>query len=515
MTSARLLQLANLFYAHLPDVANVDTPRLRWIPCLQVCRHWYSVGASNPRLWSFLWADTSLNYIRTCLARSKCMKIDVHVSKKTSIVSHVLPLLVPHIHRIRTLYLLGVARDEAPRLAVFMKNTLPALETFQARVGNYLLDTSEDSVLDCTPERFPKLTCVDISGIHLLQTTALRQLKVLRLYGWLGIGAVPARTLGIFLQELVGVEDLLLSSMLFRIQSDPDWKPARAPLPRLRNLELDASEDEVLQHILSAFAIPTTTTTLIHRRVTTIVTRGIEEALLRGVRATLPVDRTGLPILSCASMALVRALRDVHTVEVFAPLAPFKPADGRIRLSLEIPNSYQYEDGGSLLEDFVDICRGAPIEVLRIDIEPSWCHLIDWRETFVPFTVLHELTISGEGVDPQATFLFSGLDPRGTPAATPDGERLILPQLQKLCVEGFDAHDWTLLPAVVECLRHRREALGVPIVLERLSFELSGHRTVRHYHEQRALYTDALSEYVLFFSYGLLRDDFSKLRETV
>ena len=42
---------------------------LEWLSLLLVCRYWFFVASSTPKLWYYLWAGPGLNFLRTGLAR--------------------------------------------------------------------------------------------------------------------------------------------------------------------------------------------------------------------------------------------------------------------------------------------------------------------------------------------------------------------------------------------------------------------------------------------------------------
>lgn len=82
-----------------PGIFQTDCPRLDY---LLVCCHWFAVAATAPRLWTRVYAGSSLNYVRTCLACSKAVKIDISGSDYPwlNVPCGVLHLITPHLHRI-------------------------------------------------------------------------------------------------------------------------------------------------------------------------------------------------------------------------------------------------------------------------------------------------------------------------------------------------------------------------------------------------------------------------------
>lgn len=481
-------------------------PSLGWLVCLHVCRHWFAVGATTPRLWSFVWVATSLNYARTCLARSKGVDIDISVAQIPAIVVPVLHLIRPHISRIRQLVFMVVARTDGPHLRAFMQTPMPALEMFNATVAKTVFDPSEE-VITFPAEHFPRLVNISVGGIHLLPTPAFRQLKVLHIRGWLGL--VPGLTTGLLtdiLAELSSVEELYIADALCHDEIVEPAHPSRAirtNLPNLRMLTLDSTTSEVVKHILSVISVPITATVVIHRRIV-IEDEAMEAAILQGSRVALPEDRSGLPMLSRGTEARVLLWPDDTAVEVTMPTPSGEL--GLTRVSITIPRDYEGE-AHPLLDDFFDICRNAPLEVLLVEAPPSWFSRINWREVFARFPKVHSLTVTSEDSEEGAKSLFDALDPDNAPADTPEAERVPLPALRKLILEGSSVREEALLPTVVGCLEHRRQALGTARGLEDLYLELTGHRGLDYFAEQSALYTEALSEYVETFTYAPIRDD--------
>ncbi|KAI0367101.1 hypothetical protein BV20DRAFT_981549 [Pilatotrama ljubarskyi] len=84
-----------------------------WPIVLRVCRRWFAVAASTLALWRLLWADTSMNHLRTCLVRSRNMTITVSTGRQ-ALVPQVLELILPHLPRVREIRLSCVMPDDVP-----------------------------------------------------------------------------------------------------------------------------------------------------------------------------------------------------------------------------------------------------------------------------------------------------------------------------------------------------------------------------------------------------------------
>lgn len=500
--------LAEIFKATQPDHGRESGERL-WLDYLLVCRHWFTVGATTPRLWDFLYATPSLSYTRTCLARSKGVKIDVVVVPDMP-VAPVLPqyirLVSPHVHRIRTLVLGTIDPAHAPYLKAFVQHPMPALELFTVGVGKTTTDP-RDEVLEFTPERFPKLVHLSLSGIYLVPTAALRNLKVLHIDNLLGL--VPGITMGMLtdlLQELACVEELRVHSVSCRQGLDPSH-PMRTPRAALSSLKELSMQDwpwgmEVTKHILSVISVPPSSAIMI---------RGCIDDGARATRALvnpqgsggwiLPADRTGLPILSRATEAFVDSTGTSERGYVIRLTSPPMPdGGGCLKVVMEAPPAHR--QAYPLPSPFLTaICRDAPIEKLRIEMSAfTYCPNTTWRNALAPFSRLRELAVFGHGNGPSAAILFAGLNPDCAPADTPAAARVVLPELRALRIEGFTVLDDTLFATAMVCLQKRRAALGLSKPLETLSFQLGEEDRPEFNLQLRTLYTEELSMYANAFS---------------
>ncbi|OJT02614.1 hypothetical protein TRAPUB_6878 [Trametes pubescens] len=476
-----------------------------WLDYLLVCRHWFAVGATVPRLWTRVYAGPSLNYARTCLARSKAVKIDISGGDPPWLIvpRMVFHLVTPHLHRIRKLELGCVSPEDAPHLNTFLQHMLPTLEVLGLGIS-YNAAESTAQAIELSPEHFQKLVHVWVYGIRLVSTTALRRLKVLRITDRLGSN--PVTTLDILtalLRELVAVEELGIYNVLCRDAATPPLHPCASPtaLSNLRELNLYNTDLRVTRHILSVISVPLSAVVqVIGHTDLAAAPDAIEAAVLQGTRIVLPADTSSLPMLSRATHASIEMSSCIHTVSLSMCGPPTPREKGRLYFYMAAPSDYRGTNPS--FADFVSICGHAALEALRIETETDLCPHLRWRHALAYFNgTLRELTVRGSQAKPGAAYLFVALDPDTAPVGTRAAEAVVVPHLRKLRVEGFAAHDGTLLPAVVECLQQRRDALGRPLALEALEFQLEGFGTREFFEEQRALYTDTLSEYVEVLSY--------------
>ena len=102
-----------------------------WCRVLWVCRRWSAVGRSAATLWSNItikeWSNSS--FIAASLKYSKNAYLNIHFFH-AFLYSRILPLLSPHIHRIRVLKI-SASDSEERDLAAFLNNDFPCLEIFE------------------------------------------------------------------------------------------------------------------------------------------------------------------------------------------------------------------------------------------------------------------------------------------------------------------------------------------------------------------------------------------------
>ncbi|KAI0365955.1 hypothetical protein BV20DRAFT_704570 [Pilatotrama ljubarskyi] len=443
---------------------------MRWLAIPSVCRRWYWIAATTPELWRSLYAvSRRLNYMRTCLVRSKDLTIGVVIGY-SSMVPTALRLVWPHIRRIRHMKL-SVARGGPRVLDAILETAIPALEALDVFVSKTFTDISEEE-MQFHPERFPRLSELCVVGVHLLPSAVLRQLKVLSIHDWFGL--MPGLTyygLTTVLRELTNVEELALCDIIcrsFESPPDPSITP-RIVLPKLRAIKLD-SLTSVMKHILSILSIPPSSYIVI-RRAADAATESTDELSAQGIRIVLPADRAGLPILSRITSVWVKLLNNFeHRIQGTAPHTEHGENGGGFSCSLEMPEDY---DGPPLLlDDFLDVFHDAPLKFLHVTVDVNLVTCIDWRSALAPFPTLRELIVSGTHEDGATDPIFSALDPDNAPEGTPSEQHVVCPRLQTLRIEGFGLAADALLLEARRCLDRRRDVLGDPEALADLSFSI-------------------------------------------
>ncbi|KAI0770102.1 hypothetical protein C8Q74DRAFT_873436 [Fomes fomentarius] len=451
-----------------------------WFTILTVCRHWFIVAATTPRLWCDLYARDKLDLLKTGLLRSKSCPVSVFVYYPNHVPA-VADLIIPHAHHIGDLTIWVSYREDGPRLASLMhRYPMPMLKLFFARVAKTIFDPSEE-VIEFLPERFPRLRTLHLDGIYTPPSSRIfGQLTTLELSGWLGI--IPMLTfddLSRIIRSCINLEQLSIKDLLVRVD-----RPAshiaphdRVTLANLRTLQID-TQTEVIRHILNVIVIPPTACVVINRQIHSDTP---EIELLQGIRAVLPNDRTSLPILSRINFVDVRALVDVHVLvgRVGLPLGPNQfPSDEAITLNMEMLEEAQNVVRVGL-EDFLDIFRSSPLEELRISTSDSaTLHDVDWHQLFASFPKLHTFSIMCQDDSDYLPLIFMGLDPYSAPHQTSEEERLVCPNLRDVSFCNLPGSRFRLSPTaeaqLPECLLRRQALLGSDPALKKLTFTFEG-----------------------------------------
>ncbi|KAL1949247.1 hypothetical protein VTO73DRAFT_8128 [Trametes versicolor] len=161
-------------------------------------------------------------------------------------------------------------------------------------------------------------------------------------------------------------------------------------------------------------------------------------------------------------------------------------------------------------DDVLGVLRGAPLERLHIELPAREIGRIDWRAAFAPFHQLRQLSVRGTGTwrgHCGAVTLYQSLNPcltSGAGVGTEMLERLVLPELRSLRIEGFDADDNTA-SVLKLALTNRMDFLGRPRVeaLDELSFETSGYRhSEESFRRQRTAYQELFEPCVQRLTYA-------------
>ncbi|KAJ8501453.1 hypothetical protein ONZ51_g623 [Trametes cubensis] len=488
-----------------------DKAAVEWLSMLLVCRHWFVVASTGPRLWYALWAGSSLNLLRTGLARSKETEILI-VLKRPSALGGALECITPHAHRIRHLFLSNVPQVDAPLLSQFMRISMPALATFHALVSKTVADLS-DVLIDLTPEAHPSLIDLHVGGVHLSPSPVFRQLRSFRFSGCFGLA--PHLRVNKFLDILRNCINAVVLDI-----SDVFCRGSRQPPPALRRsaqvvlsklamgyIKVQAG---TIRHILSAFVLPASAHALMMWATDEVST---EDELGSGFCAVMPNDRSGLPILRVATHLEVKACRYHRRLIATAPTLSSENALRLLPGIILAINASKAPLRVAGLEDVLDICRTMPLETASLKLTPFLTEELNWDTFLFPFRGLRVLTLINRARSGEAggvRRLLRALEPDHVPNGTPAEDGVLCPRLRIVRIEGFDACLADIPAAVLECVQKRKDALGQGDGLEKLELHFRGFKSKEGFERQKQLFMSKVLELVRQASFECDLEEFSE-----
>ncbi|KAI0738651.1 hypothetical protein C8Q80DRAFT_255112 [Daedaleopsis nitida] len=452
------------------------------VPLLMVCRHWFVVGATTPRLWtSVLVSYGSTEGLRTALARSKSCPFTVTVLSRMA--PTLLELLTPHVHRLRAVSSGVVHGEFEPQLLRFLHNhTMPMLEAFSAFVNHP--DESSSNLIEFPLERFPRLTSL---GLYSLQTDPsspiFRQLTRLHLSGRLG-PSFSSLHLGQMLRNCISLDHLRINHVLLSDNGELVYATTveeRVTLAKMKDISVDANA-LLIHQVLYAVIIPATACVHLCRSNPHDLPLDTDVAL-DGIRGVLPLDcRSSLPILEHVVSVTAKMTFDEH--ELHCTVVP-PGVDGEdpvqtspsITLAVDMHSSAGYGDlngSGELLDMF---SGSSKLERLNLEIEKDKIFHINWRIVLTAFPKLKILSVLSEGRGAYVSRLFAALRPDADPDGTVDEERVLCPLLE-------DVRCWGVTSSgchpekIAECLERRRTHLGREKALKSLTISVQRETSV-------------------------------------
>lgn len=488
--------------------------RYQWLPVSLVCRHWFVVASTTPRLWRNLIVGNRLDYLRTGLARSKGTSVSTAViSVRPRLVHEALELLIPHTHRLRGLSMHALLQESFPSFYALLQHGMPALEQIAIHAKRTLSDDDdsdeddddsarENPVINFAPKRFPNLRCVTVSNVYLIPSPIFGQLTRLHINGWRGRGSKLTE----ILQACVSLEHLRTRSACCRRPSNA-MKIAPVILPKLRWFFMETHSLATIEHILSILTLPPN----MHVEIRQIV---YDYALIEnGFRPFIPADTSSWAFFPHLQEAEILLQDTGHRVKAQSTTPNAGHSSSLLLTVLHYPTGWTngVEEVDTLFaDDVLGVLRGAPLERLHIELPAREIGRIDWRAAFAPFHQLRQLSVRGTGTwrgHRGAVTLYQSLNPcltSGAGVGTEMLERLVLPELRSLRIEGFDADDNTA-SVLKLALTNRMDFLGRPRVeaLDELSFETSGYRhSEESFRRQRTAYQELFEPCVQRLTYA-------------
>ncbi|KAJ8481828.1 hypothetical protein ONZ51_g5748 [Trametes cubensis] len=483
-----------------------DNPR--WFNVLRVCRHWFYVAATAARLWRRLLVKDSTNLLRTGLARSKHVPVDVEIAPRGmyTLFPDVLSIITPHAERLRLLKLGNIPASHMAQLITFLNtSSMTALQYFQAQLP---VATSEGIVL--REANFPRLRKLLVSNLNVVaQQSLVSRFVTLDL----GVHGAPsqqsAMSIDAFLNmisSLESIQELTLSSLFIKgassaYVSDPT---KRVHLRHLRKIQLTL-DAIIVRRVFDAIVIPPTAevqVTALHE----------DPLVVPSISALLPADRGCLPILPELVTARVLSCGDGVTLLGY-PTARPPLATGPSNLSLYAERAdaeWDHNMPADALSEPLEVLRGSPkLELLDIESVTTLIASVDWPSVLSCFPRLREITIAecGEEVDlPSPELLFDALDPtkahvstEGSGTSSGTDSTVPCPQLQRLRLVGCWKKTEALATKAIAFLQNRRAKLGTDSekpVLEELCVSVLVDIDEDAYLQTKTQFEDALKPYV-------------------
>ncbi|KAI0325385.1 hypothetical protein GY45DRAFT_250235 [Cubamyces sp. BRFM 1775] len=485
-----------------------------WSEILEVCRHWFVVGATAPSLWRTISPGTKINHAWVTLARSKQATIAVAVASQHGLTRcALLAGITPHAHHLRELYLTELSFCNKELLAEVMK-CMPMLEVLRVSLQLFrsgsVLDRDIIRGMQLTPTQFPRLRRVSARGIYLPDATVWQQLHTLCLDGCLGISLDSLISM---VQGCTHIVQLDISNSTVFPEGEgpvspapPSWIGYKIPLRKLQKLNI-GMEPWVTKRILSAIIIPSTaqvTLDCVMKETST------EAELTSGFLAAMPDDLSGMPILQSKHMiqGVSRVLGQRRSLSLHSNTHYHSLWD-KIDIS-DTPESDEargpsfsfnlYNDrlrmyNSLLIDDVLTIMHHAPLETFHVELSASKANLVDWRALLRPLNLLRELTVSywfDSGRGPSTLrCIFTVLDTQDTQHRDIFPREVLCPALRYVKITGLNVSRNPELRGDLaharECLFRRGRALGRPSLgVDELVLVVGFYRSQQEFEEDKA-----------------------------
>ncbi|KAI0656043.1 hypothetical protein C8Q70DRAFT_1014217 [Cubamyces menziesii] len=477
-----------------------------WQYVLCVCRHWFFVGATTPRLWACIWVGGCTNLLSTSLARSKNVPVEIDfyclTTRPTSVFMKAFPLVASHARRLQSLRLrIHYASDTPTTLSFLHNHSFPVLRTLNV----FTVDTKGQ--LNLAPDRFPCLRELRMTCWNIFSSTAvMSQLTSLEFSD----SRVTMDGLLTALLSMSNIENLILTDI--KVRNTSATLPLGLPkveLKRLRNIAI-ITKAAVIKRLLAYISIPPASK---------VSLCGYAEPMLPDPETfldLLPEDRSSLPALSkLASVRICVTQReafikgsislDVHNLSQPSALSdPFE-------LSMQFPDNNDVPI--DLYNAFLVLVDTPEVQFLRVHTSPGKSMNSNWAQTLSRLRKVQVLAVnmaldSEHAIVPSMLPLDFILQVIAEPtnhmldmvigdqnADTPCSQ-IICPELRRLWLVGF--WDWSDIvdERFVKYLKARRQMLGKEIVLEELTVKLHQEMWYEEFQARKAAFEKATSPFI-------------------
>ncbi|KAI0656059.1 hypothetical protein C8Q70DRAFT_389618 [Cubamyces menziesii] len=469
-----------------------------WHRILSVCRHWFVVGATMPRLWNHICVRRSVDHLRVSLARSKTIPVEIDL-KPTGMsrtgnlaLAEVISIIMPHVHRLRALRLGTISAADVPNALAFLRSrSFPVLRALTA------YPESQSHILELEPHRFPGLRELCFERLNVFSSIAvMSQLTTLRFNAFNGLDdAFTMDSLLTAISSMANLEDLVLSHVYFRNTVTYPSAHSKVGFSRLRSVEM-TMDAAVTRRLLSYMIIPPSSRVYLALSL-------VHATSPQTFQDILPSDKSSLPILS-----ELTAIRISATWAMVAFRGSILPDDlnasptlaYRFQVVVDVPD-YEFEEADPELDDALEVLEYTP-EVHALYIQTSvsmstgaaWLHALSGLPKLQRLTVVLTFDAYQRTEGTTVNTILSTLS--SPPVETLAHDGVICPNLKRLRLVG--SWKWTvyMTERVVEYLEARRQLLGRQIALQELSIALHGRLPNADFEGLRKGFEEAASPFV-------------------
>lgn len=425
-----------------------NEPDPRWSRILAVCRHWYTVACATPQLWRYIRVPGRREWVELCLVRSAQCTVDIHLANQY-ISAGSLDLILPHAHRIRSLYWPDTvdAWLQGPTPFLLVNRAMPSLETLRIvrRLGPEGPETASRSGI--LTGRYPRLRSFTSKGAAILaERGSFPNLRSLSLVSCLLQGMTFA-TFVDFLSRMP-LQELFLYDILKRLSVGSSDRGPRRSLPRLTKLALGDHPPHASSQFLSHLTLPSLATITVSARKEDYIINFAANP--HSLSALLPSDRaTSLPMFSRTAYISLTVLNGYLTIASSRRY----PRDPQECIDLDIPVEPLNVWLPHAFQDLLLLYAGAPVKHLSVEAFHGFDLTDPWVPVLHAFPDLEHLSLYGMG---DLLDVSLALTPERN-AGDHEGKSVVCPSLRSLLFEG----DFDVFPdsvqALLDCLRYRAE----------------------------------------------------------
>ncbi|KAI0755526.1 hypothetical protein C8Q74DRAFT_312174 [Fomes fomentarius] len=423
-------------------------PNFRWTRILAVCRHWYTVACATPQLWRHIRVPGRPEWVELCLVRSAQCTVDVYLARQC-VSAGSLDLILPHAHRIRSLYWPDTVDAWLQGQTVFrlINCAMPSLETLTIfrRLGNEgTIETLFSS--DLLSGRYPRLRSVALKGAAIPGRGSFPNLRSLSLVSCLLQDMTFDSFVG-FLSRM-RLQELFLYDILSRLSGGSSDRGPRRSLPKLTKLVLGNHPPHASSQFLSRVALPSLASMKVSARNDYVL---YPAGNAQSLSALLPSDRaTSLPMFSSTAFISLTVLSG-HLTIVSSRRCPRDPQEC---IDLDIPIEPLNVCLPHAFQELLLLYAGAPVKHLSVEAYHGFDVTDPWVPVLHAFPDLEHLSLHGMG---DLLDVSLALTPERDAGDHEGKSGVVCPSLRSLLFEGkFD-----VLPdsvqALLDCLRYRAE----------------------------------------------------------